>query len=101
MQKEIQAKFYCENTSRLNDINYFIINGNVTRGEVKVGQYINFISSGYEAILKLRIIGIQLVNYRKNRKTKLDIAVECSSQEELEQLEHIKLSNEIGFITNK
>lgn len=101
MQNEILAKFYCAETFSINDINYFVMNGNVTEGRVKIGQYINFVCTGYNKILKLRITGIQFVDYTRNRKSKLDIAVECSTKEELKLLDEIKISNETGFITNR
>ncbi len=92
------AKFYCQKTSSIVDLNYFILNGSITEGEIKIGQYINFVTS--KAILKLRVIGIQLINYRINRKEKLDIAIECQNKEALELLNAVKISNRMGFITN-
>jgi hypothetical protein len=100
MQNEIIAKFYCSETFSINDINYFVLNGNVTEGKVKIGQYVNFFCMNYNKILKLKITGIQFVDYTRNRRTKLDIAVECSNKEELKLLDEIKIANETGFVTN-
>ena len=100
MQNNITAKFRCAHTSSINDINYFILNGNITEGEVKAGQYLNFTSLKGSIFLKLKIAGIQALDYMQNRETKLDIAVECTCKKELEQLYKIHILNKTGFITN-
>jgi hypothetical protein len=69
-------------------------------GDVKIGQYVNFICPDYKRILKLKISNIQSAADTRNRRTKLDIAVACSTQEELKILDEIKFSNETCFITN-
>ncbi len=101
MKKKIIAKFVCCTTKSIDDINYFILNGNIVEGELRIGQYINFVSSDFDSILKLKIAGIQFVDYLIDREIKLDIAVECSSPDELHRLHDLKLYNETGYVTNK
>jgi hypothetical protein len=101
MQNNVLAKFRCAHTSSIQAINYLILNGNITEGEVKAGQYLNFTTLNGRTILKLKIAGIQALDYVMNRNTKLDIAVECSSKKELEQLYKLEILNKTFFVTNQ
>jgi hypothetical protein len=99
--QNITAKFRCAHTSSINAINYFILSGNIIEGEVKAGQYLNFTSFKGIVILKLKIAGIQALDYSRNRETKLDIAIECSNQNELKELYKMSILNKTGFVTNQ
>ncbi len=100
MQNEVIGTFQCSYTFSVNKLNYFVINGYITEGQVNIGQYINFFCAGYNKILKLKISGVQFVHYAKNLKNKFDISVECDSLAELTTLDKIEMTNEIGFVTN-
>ncbi len=99
--QNITGIFHCAHTSSIQAINYFILNGNITEGEVKAGQYLNFTALNGVTVLKLKIAGIQALDYSKNRLTKLDIAVECGSKRELDQLYKMSILNKSGFVTNQ